>query len=107
MYSNRKGSGTYTVSRTMHPPSFTAIAHHSEWSIGTVLDYYLHFFQIRDQYLGRVLSGLNIYSNNFDLLPLQFTVLDAMSNEYIKEAMEMMLGIEFLKERNRIVKILV
>ena len=41
------------------------------------------------------------------MLSLHFTVLDVMSNEYIKEAIEMMFGNEVLKEHKQIVKILV
>ena len=91
-YGWRKGSATYAVSGTTVSPSVPSIARRGEWSIGSVLDLYWHFGSVGDQYLGRVLTGINPDSPFFDLLPPHWNITNPMSNKFVMEGMEMTFG---------------
>jgi hypothetical protein len=107
-YSFRKGSATYAVSGTTVPPPLNAVARRGEWSVGHVLDCYWHFCQTGDQYLGRILCGLDPNSNDFDVLPPHWSIMNPMSNnDDVKNGMEMMYGRQFLDEHKDFVPILV
>ena len=88
-YGTRKGSATHAVSGTTMPPSIPSIARRGEWSIGSVLDVYWHFGSVGDQYLGRILAGLDPMSPNFDVLPPHWNISDPMSNEFVKRGMNL------------------
>ena len=91
-YGFRKGSATYALSGTTAPPSLPAVARRGEWSIGTVLDCYWHFGSVGDQYLGRILAGLDPNSNTFNTLPPHFTTANPMETFCIKKAMYICYG---------------
>ena len=91
----RKGAATYATSGTTNPPSGTAIARRGEWSVGTVLDCCWHYSQTGDQCLGRVLTGLDPTSSNFDCLPPHFNLDNPMANSHVERAMKITHG-EFL-----------
>ena len=62
----RKGSATYSTSGTSVPPSLISVALHGEWSMGKVFDVYFNFRECGNEYLGRILAGLdnnNLYTN--------------------------------------------
>ena len=105
-YSFRKGSSTYAVAGTTVPPSLNSIARRGEWSIGKVLDCYWHFGSVGDQYLGRVLSGLDANSDQFDTLPPHWNMTNPMKNDDIKSGMDIMFG-GILEEHQCFVPILV
>ena len=84
----RKGSGTDAASGTTCPPSIASIANRGDWSIGSILDIYLHFCEPGDQFLGRVLAGLDTNSPEFQILPPHFSCEgNPMDHPLIKEAM--------------------
>jgi hypothetical protein len=56
--------------------------------MSNVLDCYWHFSSVQDQYLGRVLCGLDSNSIEFDTLPPHWN----MNNNYVKSGMEIMFG---------------
>jgi hypothetical protein len=58
-YGIRKGSVTLAASGTRCPPHIPFIAWHGEWSTGSILDVYWPFSEPGDQYLGRILAGLD------------------------------------------------
>ena len=91
-YGWRKGGATYALSGTTAPPSIPSVARRGEWSIGSVLDCYWHFGSVGDQYLGRVLAGLDPNSQSFDCLPPHWKTGRPMSDETIKQGMEMTFG---------------
>ena len=91
-YGWRKGSATKAVTGVTAPPPIPSVARRGEWSIGSVLDLYWHFGSVGDQYLGRILAGLDPTNENFGILPPHWTLVDPMSNAHVKEAMELMFG---------------
>ena len=72
-YGIHKGTATQATSGTTCPPSTASIANRGEWSLGSVLEVYWHFSEPGDQYLGRVLTGLDPNSANFGVLPSLLT----------------------------------
>lgn len=86
----RKGGATKASSGTTAPPPVSSIAARGEWSLGRILDLYWHFAEPGDAYLGRILAGLDPNSEEFGALPPHWKVDDPMSNERIKEGMNLM-----------------
>jgi hypothetical protein len=86
----RKGSGTKASSGTTCPPPVSSIAARGEWSLGRVLDLYWHFAEPGDTFLGRVLAGFDPNGEEFATLPPHWILDDPMSNEKVKEAMNLM-----------------
>ena len=60
--------------------------------MGKVLDVYWHCAEPGDNYLGRVLVGLDALSSDFNVLPPHFCVEAPMENPSICRAMELMYG---------------
>ena len=60
--------------------------------MGKVLDVYWHCAEPRDQYLGRVMAGLNSLKSSFKILPPHFKVKNPLQNPHIWEAMNLMYG---------------
>ena len=86
----RKGAAMYAPSGTTCPPPIPSVARRGEWSMGKVLDVYWHCTEPGDNYLGRVLVGLNALSADFNILPPHFNVESPMENALIFCAMTMM-----------------
>ena len=72
-HGTRKGAGTYSTSGTTFPPLLSSVAHRGDWSQGQVFDVYLQFADPGDQYLGRILAGLDPNTSEFASLPPHFT----------------------------------
>ena len=98
-YGLRKGAATHAVSGTTAAPSIPAVARRGEWSIGSVLDVYWHFGSVGDQYLGRILAGLNPNHVSFASLPPHWTVANPLANEDIKKAIDMTFPGLFSKQK--------
>ena len=73
-------------------PPIPSVARRGEWSMGKVIDVYWHFSEPGDNYLGRVLAGLNALSPEFNVLPPHFDMESPLDDPYICEAMELMFG---------------
>jgi hypothetical protein len=69
VHSIRKGAASFAVSGTTAAPSFVCVARRAQWKIDGVKDRYLFILDPGDQYLGRILAGLNPNSVEFALLP--------------------------------------
>ena len=82
----RKGSGVYATSGTTCPPPISSVAGRGEWSLGQVLDVYWSFAHAGDEYLGRLLAGLDANSHLFAALPPHF--IAGLDNKYVKEGLE-------------------
>ena len=100
-----KGAATYATSGTLNAPSVPAIARQGEWSVGTVLDCYWHYSQTGDQYLGRVLTGLDPTGSVFDCIPPHFNLDNPMANSHVERAMKITYR-EFLDEHPDFTRIL-
>ena len=74
-------------SGTTLPASLAAIANRGEWTVSMMFDIYLGFAEPGDQYLGRLLAGLDPNKAEFATLPPHF--VEGMENEYISEAMNL------------------
>ena len=88
----RKGGATHATSGTTCPPSIPSVARRGEWSMGKVLDVYWHCAEPGDQYLGRVIAGLNALKASFKILPPHFKDENALENPLVHEAMNLMYG---------------
>jgi hypothetical protein len=86
----RKGSATSACSGTTLPPPISSIAARGEWSLGKVLDLYIHFAEAGDTYLGRILAGFDPNATEFGTLSPHWKLTDPMSNKKIYEAMQLM-----------------
>ena len=86
----RKGVATYSTSGTTFPASLVSVARRGEWTQGSIFDIYLQFAEPGDQYLGRLIVGLDPNSPNFDVLPPHFK--GGTDNEHIQRAMELCFG---------------
>ena len=82
-----KGSGTEATSGTTCPPPISSVSGRGEWSMGKVLDVYWTFAHAGDQYLGRILAGLDPNSGSFAIIPPHFK--DGMGNEIVKKGMNL------------------
>jgi hypothetical protein len=72
-----------TLGTTLPPPP-SSIAAQGKWSLGRILDFYWHFAEPGDHYLGCCLADLDPNSEDFAILPPHFTVSNPI------EAVELM-----------------
>ena len=88
----RKGGATHATSGTTCPPPIPSVARRGEWSMGKVLDVYWHCAEPGDNYLGRIMAGLNSLLPSFKVLPPHFNLENPVENEHVWEAMNLMYG---------------
>ena len=86
-YGLRKGPATHATAGTTMPPSMPSIAHRGDWSMGAVFDAYFKFLPTGDQYLGRILAGMDPNLASFKTLPPHWNIENPMSDPRIKDAM--------------------
>ena len=89
-HSLRKGSATFAGSGSTMAPSMASICNRAGWKMGGTRDKYIKFENAGDQYLGRILTGLDALSPSFAVTPPFF---DAKSDEEKKKVDE------FIKSR--------
>jgi hypothetical protein len=65
VHSIRKGAGTYASSGTTAAPSSVAVNNRGGWTLGGARDVYMLYERAGDQYVGRILSGMNVLSPKF------------------------------------------
>ena len=85
----RKGESTHALTCITSPPSLVSVAQREEWSMGAVFDIYWNYGDAGDQYLGRVLSGLDPTKESFSILPPHFPITD---HNDINEALNVCFG---------------
>ena len=68
-HSARKGSSSYAASGTTVSPPMVSICLRAMWSIGHNKERYLQYEKAGDQYLGRVVCGLNVNNKSFATSP--------------------------------------
>jgi len=92
VHSIRKGAGTYASSGTTAGPNSVSINNRGGWTLGGVRDVYLLYERAGDQYVGRVLSGLDVMSPNFECSSPEFvsTVQDVSVEEQETQQAELM-----------------
>ena len=74
--------------KSIVPPPITSMAGRAAWSLGKVLDIYLHVMYPRDHYMGRILSVLDPMEEGFCSLPRNFEIENPLANSDIMEAIE-------------------
>ena len=89
-HSLQKGSATFAASGSTMTPSMAAICNRAGWKMGGTRDKYIKFENAGDQYLGRVVTGLDALSPAFASTP---PFLDA-SNDMEKKKVD-----DFIKSR--------
>ena len=75
-HSTRKGGRSYCAGGSTNGPAFVTIMMRGGWSLEGIDKRYVRFERAGDQYVGRILSGLNVNTADFACLPPFFIVLD-------------------------------
>jgi hypothetical protein len=73
-HSARKGAATYAASGCTVSPSMSAICNRAGWKMGGSRDKYVKYESAGDQFLGRVVCGLNPLVQEFALSPPFFNM---------------------------------
>ncbi|ETV70825.1 hypothetical protein H257_13615 [Aphanomyces astaci] len=73
-HSLRKVAATYAIAGSTSGPSIFNVCIRCGWSIGSVVERYVHYDGAGDQYVGRVGAGLPLGSGDFAVLPPHFIV---------------------------------
>ena len=71
-HSSRKGAATYCSTGSTVSPPMASICLRAGWSMGPVKEKYIHYEKAGDQYVGRVVAGLNVNSTDFAVSPPYF-----------------------------------
>ncbi|RHY51693.1 hypothetical protein DYB30_013928, partial [Aphanomyces astaci] len=71
-HSLRKGAATYAIGGSTSGPSIVNVCIRCGWSIGSVVERYVHYDGAGDQFVGRVVAGLPLASASFAVLPPHF-----------------------------------
>ncbi|KAF0690700.1 hypothetical protein As57867_017862, partial [Aphanomyces stellatus] len=71
-HSIRKGVATFACSGSTSGPSMASVCLRCGWTLGHVLERYIHYERAGDQYLGRVVAGLPNHKSDFAVLPPHF-----------------------------------
>ena len=77
-HSARKGACSYASAGSTVSPPIVSICLRAMWSMGQVKERYLQYEKAGDQYLGRVVSGLDVNSVAFAVSPPFFDVNEEM-----------------------------
>jgi len=85
-HSARKGAATSASTSSTVSPPMASIYLRAGWSMGPVKEKYIHYEEAGDQYVGRVLAGLNVNSPEFGVSPpyFEFDDTDTIIEEEIK-----------------------
>jgi hypothetical protein len=73
-HSARKGAASLAASGCTIAPSMASICNRAGWSLGGTRDKYIKYENAQDQFLGRVLCGLNVLGPEFSTSPPFFDV---------------------------------
>ena len=84
LHSARKGAATLAASGCTVSPSMASICNCAGWTIGGTRDKYIKFENAGDQFLGRVLCGLNSLTKEFSISP-PFFLLQEQELEQVDE----------------------
>jgi hypothetical protein len=87
VHSIRKGAATYACCGTTGAPSLASVCNRAGWTMGKVKDTYIRYEAASDQYVGRVVAGLDIHSFEFSISPPFFQSMDTDS-ALVKEDMQ-------------------
>ncbi len=77
-HSTRKGGRSYCAGGSTNGPAFVTIMLRGGWSLEGIDKRYVRYERAGDQYVGRILSGLNVNTPEFAFLPPFFWALPEM-----------------------------
>jgi len=80
-HSARKGAATYASNGSTSSPSLGAICRRAGWKMSGTHEKYIKFEKAGDQYLGRLLCGLNVLLPEFAMTPPFFNCSEDELNE--------------------------
>ncbi|RHX99652.1 hypothetical protein DYB36_013962 [Aphanomyces astaci] len=75
-HSIRKGAATFVCSGSTSGPSVISVCLRCGWSLGNVVERYMHYEKAGDQFVGRVVAGLPLNSAGYAQLPPHFISTD-------------------------------
>ncbi len=75
-HSTRKGGRSYCAGGSTNGPAFVTIMMRGGWTLEGIDKRYVRFERAGDQYVGRILAGLNVNTADFALLPPFFSNAD-------------------------------
>ncbi|KAF0683756.1 hypothetical protein As57867_024137, partial [Aphanomyces stellatus] len=82
-HSIRKGAATYVCSGSTSGPSVISVCLRCGWSLGHVVERYMHYEKAGDQFVGRVVAGLPLNTSGFAVLPPHFA---AENDQFVARA---------------------
>ncbi|ETV77444.1 hypothetical protein H257_08861 [Aphanomyces astaci] len=91
-HSIRKGAATFVCSGSTSGPSVISVCLRCGWSLGNVVERYMHYEKAGDQFVGRVVAGLPLNSADFAQLPPHF---DSTDNPVVTSALRCMFPVLF------------
>ena len=71
-HSSRKGTATYCSNGSPVSSPMTSICLRAGWIMGPVKEKYIHYENAGNQYVDRVVAGLNVNSTDFAVSPPYF-----------------------------------
>ena len=71
-HSLHKGATSFVTSGSTAAPSYAAVAIRTGWTFGSMVSVYMKYNAAGDQYIGRMVAGLNTGSSDFAVLPPTF-----------------------------------
>ena len=81
VHSIRKGAATYCCSGTTAAPHIASVCNRAGWTMGRVKDTYIKYEAASDHYVGRVVAGLNVHSEDFAVSPPMFKIRASSPND--------------------------
>ncbi|RHY63869.1 hypothetical protein DYB30_005634 [Aphanomyces astaci] len=91
-HSIRKGAATFVCSGSTSGPSVITVCLRCGWSLGNVVERYMHYEKAGDQFVGRVVAGLPLNNADFAQLPPHF---DSTDNSVVTSALRCMFPVLF------------
>lgn len=96
LHSARKGACSFASAGTTVSPPIVSICLRAMWSMGQVNEQYLQYEKAGDQYLGRVVSGLDVNSVSFAISSPFFDVENEMRAQIEALIKSYLVGGEYL-----------
>ena len=84
-HSARKGASTYMTSGCVNGSMQQAVNIRCGWRMGGVTDTYCRYEAAGDQYCGRIVSGLPLFSFRFAVLPPKFKLETELENDMLSD----------------------
>ncbi|KAF0742039.1 hypothetical protein Ae201684P_008889 [Aphanomyces euteiches] len=75
-HSIRKDAATFSIAGNTAGPSIVNVCIRCGWTLGHVVERYIHYDGAGDQYVGRVIAGLSLRSSEFACLPPHFVSIN-------------------------------